>query len=59
MNTPKESHEAGNFQAPQSPESQHDAKYDNDTPDNWLRGNKATDKPDFDKGNAWRKGRGL
>lgn len=43
----------------QDPENQHDAKYDNDVPaDSWLRSD-GTKKPAFDKGNAWRKGKGI
>lgn len=43
----------------QGSEDRHDAKYDNDVPANsWLRSD-GTKKPAFDKGNAWRKGRGL
>lgn len=43
----------------QGAESRHDAKYDNDVPaSSWLRSD-GTKKPAFDKGNAWRKGRGL
>lgn len=33
-------------QAPQAPEDRHGSKYDNDTPDNWLRGKGM--KPSFD-----------
>ncbi len=38
----------------------HDAKYDNDTPNNWLRGagdgiSDATGKPGFDFGGSWRR----
>lgn len=44
---------------PQCPEDKHGPGYDNDVPLNsWLRDD-ATKKPDFDKGNAWRKGKGL
>lgn len=38
-------------QAPQCPEDKHGAKYDNDTPDNWLRGmgpKQACGKPGYD-----------
>lgn len=46
-------------EAPQAPEDKHGANYDNDVPaDGWLRSD-GTKKPDFDKGNAWRKGKGL
>lgn len=41
--------DSGNFHENQFPSEQHGAKYDNDSPDNWLRGNKGTDKPGFDK----------
>lgn len=51
--------EVHNSHENQAPADKHDTKYDNDTPNNWLRGNKATDKPGFDKGNAWRRGKGL
>lgn len=48
-----------NDQKVQEAEGRHDAKYDNDVPaDSWLRSD-GTKKPDFDKGNAWRKGKGL
>lgn len=39
-------------QAPQCPEDAHGPKYDNDTPDNWLRGmgpGEAEGKPGYDK----------
>ena len=51
----------------QAPANMHDTKYDNDA-SGWVRGAKgeptcknedATGKPGFDKGNAWRRGRGL
>jgi len=44
---------------PQCPEDKHGPKYDNDVSvDSWLRSD-GTKRPDFDKGNAWRKGKGL
>lgn len=46
-------------QVVQGAESRQDIHYDNDVPSNsWLRSD-GTKKPAFDKGNAWRKGRGL
>ncbi len=45
---------------PQDIEDRHDEGYDNDVKlSSWLRNGDATTKPSFDKGNAWRKGRGL
>ena len=40
------------FQKPQFPTEKHDANYDNDAPDNWLRGNGM--KPGFDRKKAGR-----
>lgn len=42
-----------NDQEPQCPEDKHGANYNNDTPNNWLRGmgpGEAEGKPSFDKG---------
>lgn len=44
-------------QEPQDPCDRHDTGYDNDTPDNWLRGGgsgAAEGKPSFDKHKAGR-----
>lgn len=44
-------------QAPQFPEDKHGAKYDNCTPDNWLRGmgpKGAEGKPGYDSGKKGR-----
>jgi len=40
--------------APQDPVDKHGPGYENDTPNNWLRGanQDATTKPNFDKGSA-------
>lgn len=40
---------AASAQANQFPEDKHGAKYDNDTPNNWLRGKGM--KPGYDKAN--------
>lgn len=45
---------------PQDIEDKHDTCYDNDVPDDYLRGmgkGEAEGKPDFDKSNAWRDGK--
>lgn len=56
MPTKDEVHNSNEVQAPAD---KHDTKYDNDTSEKWLNGPDATQKPGFDKGNAWRKGKGL
>jgi hypothetical protein len=43
---------SGEPQKNQCPEDQHGPKYNNDTPDNWLRGNGM--KPGFDRHKAGR-----
>lgn len=46
-------------QKPQFEEDKHAPGYDNDTPDNWLRGggqNGACGKPGFDSGPSGKKG---
>jgi len=41
---------ANDLQAPQDVQDQHGAKYNNDTPSNWLRGMPSAEgKPSFDK----------
>lgn len=47
----KENFPCEECQPPQFPEDKHGPTYDNDTPNNWLRGGGtggACDKPDFD-----------
>lgn len=42
---------ANDLQAPQDIQDKHGAKYDNDSPCNWLRGMPSAEgKPGFDKG---------
>jgi len=45
-----------NSQRNQTPDNRHCANYDNDTPNNWLRGvgERATNKPGFDRTNTKR-----
>lgn len=49
--------QAQGTQAPQFPEDKHGPKYNNDTPDNWIRGmgpKGAEGKPGFDGGKKGR-----
>jgi hypothetical protein len=56
METTRARDAAHNYHDNQAPEDFHSPKYNNDHPNDWVRGagESATGKPSFDRGNAWR-----